>query len=88
MNSLALLNLELYARWYVRMHAGVVCSDAWRPYEREWFDFYYSRQRLLARAWLAERRALQLERALSTGSVSRLRSAFPIKCLGDSVAHK
>lgn len=84
MNSLALLNLELYARWYVRMHAGVVCLDAWAPYQRHWFDFYYRTQRLAARAWLAERQRLSAR----SGRWLRVVSPLPIKPLGDSVAHK
>lgn len=51
--ELTLRNLLALEQWRDRRSVGGPRPDAWRTFEREYFDWYLNRERLAARIWLA-----------------------------------
>lgn len=47
-----LRNAACRARWVQRFYSGTVCGDAWKPYQRAWFDHYRIRAVRRAQAWI------------------------------------
>ncbi len=54
--ELTLRNLLALEQWRDRRAVGGPRPDAWRTFEREYFDWYLNRERLAARIWLARQK--------------------------------